>query len=119
MTSEQQKPSDSSDKIIKYYFIPPMPSYYEYQDINQDSQLRTDVVNYFYHKLLKWITSSSLYEKYQKHEDYLYKNKTEVKQKIYKLLRYFVKKANINWYELRTNQLIIKEFFSKKFNLLI
>lgn len=124
MTSEQlakvdQSTTQSKDTIIKYYFLPPIPSYYEYQDINQDEQLRTDVVNYFYYKLLKWVASSSMYKEYRNYENDLYKNKVETKRNIYKLLRYFIKKANINWYELRTNDFIIKEYFAKKFNLLI
>jgi hypothetical protein len=115
MTSTQSEKS----KPTIYYILPPTPSYYEYQDINQDTTLRTDVVNYFYNKLLKWISSSSMYKKHKKHEDYLYKNKSKIKLNLYKLLRYFVKKAKINWYELRTNHFIIKEYLAKKFDLLL
>jgi len=126
MTSVQTQ-TETSDKPqiekkpITYYFLPPpmIQPYYEYQDINQDQQLRIDVVNYFYNKLLKWISSSSMYKKYRSHEDYIYNNKTKIKYKLYKLLRFFVKKADINWYELRTNHFIIKEFIKNKFELLL
>jgi hypothetical protein len=116
MTS--QEPEKKS--VPTYYIIPPMiPSYYDYQDINQDPKLRIDVVNYYYHKLLKWVSSSSMYKEHREHKDDLHENKNKVKKNIHKLLKYFVKQARINWYELRSNHIIIKEFFSKKFDLLL
>ena len=33
---------------------------------------------------------------------------------IYKLIRYFVKKYNINWYDLRDNYSIVKDFIRAK-----
>ena len=113
--------STNTNKTQVTYVVlpPPMPPNYNYQDVNLDPNLRLDVINYFYNKLLKWISSSRLYTKYSEHENYIFNNKYKVKQKIYKLLRYFVKKANINWYDLRSNNIIIKEFFSKKFDLLL
>ena len=126
MISIQTKLESSNKSTIdtkpSTYYIMPTPfiqSYYNYQDINQDPHLRIDVVNFFYDKLLKWVSSSSIYKKYRSHEDYIYNNKKKIKYKLYKLLRFFVKKTNLNWYELRTNHFIIKEFIKNKFNLLL
>jgi hypothetical protein len=38
----------------------------------------------------------------------------EGKMHIYNLLRHFIKKSGINWFDLRDNYSIIKEYLSEK-----
>lgn len=99
------------------YFLPPpvIPSYYEYQDINNDVELRTTVVNFFFKKLKKWVKNEKIFIKYQ---DYDIDNK-KTKRKLYKLLRFYVKKGNINWYDLRNNYFLIKQYLYKHFKSLL
>ena len=48
-----------------------------------------------------------LFDKYEKYEDNMYTKKT--KRRLYKLLRKYVKRYNMNWYELRNNHSFIKK----------
>ena len=117
-TKNTNETKDPNDKVIKYFITPPiMPSYYEYQDVNKDVELRVDVINFFFKKLLKWVNNDKLFIKYEKHKDNLDNKKT--KRKLYKLLRNFIKKSNINWYDLRDNYLLLKEYLYKHFDLLL
>jgi hypothetical protein len=119
--SNKNDKNDKNDKNNKTlnYFVPPiiMQSYYEYQDVNKDINLRVDVINFFFNKLLKWVKNDDLFKKYEKYETSLNNKKT--KRKLYKLLRSFIKKSNNNWYELRDNYLFFKEFLYKHFDLLL
>lgn len=107
-TYPYQKP-----KVRRYWPVPPLiDSIYEYQDINKDINLRKDVTEFFHRKVLKWIDEYSDFTHLKTQKKYLQSNKG--KMHIYNLLRHFIKKSGINWYDLRDNYTIIKEFLSKK-----
>jgi len=107
-TYPYQKP-----KVRRYWPVPPLiDSIYEYQDINKDINLRKDVTEFFHRKVLKWIDEYSDFSHLKTQKKYLQSN--EGKMHIYNLLRHFIKKSGINWYDLRDNYTIIKEFLSKK-----
>jgi hypothetical protein len=104
-----------TDKRVLKYFIPPPihTSIVEYQDINKDKNLRDIVTNYFLEKIIKWI-------KLDKKFNHL-KDKIELLESskgyniVYNLLRQYVKSNNCNWYDLRGNKNIIKDYF--KYNI--
>jgi hypothetical protein len=99
-------------KFKKYWPVPPLiNSIYEYQNVNKDINLRKDVTNFFHRKILKWIEKypDLTHLKSQKSYFESYKGKKH----IYNLLRHFIKKSDINWYDLRDNYTIIKEYLLK------
>jgi len=97
----------------RYYPVPPLIDHVvEYQNINKDINLRKDVTKFFHDKVIKWINE---YDEFKIHKSKLSFLKTSDGQMyIYNLLRHFVKKSGINWYDLRDNYSIIKEYLSKK-----
>ena len=97
----------------RYWPVPPVIDHIvEYQDINKDVYLRKDVTKFFHEKVLKWINE---YDEFKIHKSKLsFLKTTDGQMYIYNLLRHFVKKSGINWYDLRDNYSIIKEYLSKK-----
>jgi len=85
---------------------------YKYQNVNHDYNLRKNVTLYFHDKVLIWIHSDDRYNKFEKIYSKL--SRTDGKKYIYYLLKYFVKKSKLNWYELRSNRNIIKDYLYKK-----
>lgn len=105
--------NNSVDKlpvIIPYYFANQThnPGNVTYQDVNKDLKLRGMMTKYYLTKSKKWIT------KYPKFSD----NRVEILEKldhkghtiIYKILRLYVKKKEINWYDLKEYYSFVKEF---------
>lgn len=113
--------NDSSNNIIKYerpltYFLPPpiISSTLIYQDINKDQNLREDVTNFFLQKTIKWVTK---YSEFKKSKHLLPKLKTNIGYElIYNVLRQFIKKNNCNWYDLRNNYELVKDFIRYRLN---
>ena len=97
----------------RYWPVPPLIDHIvEYQDINKDVYLRKDVTKFFHEKVLKWINEYDEFKIYKSKLQFL--KTTDGQLHIYNLLRHFVKKSGINWYDLRDNYSIIKEYLSKK-----
>ena len=104
---------DGVPKYRRYWPVPPLiQSVYEYQDVNKDVYLRKDVTQFFHQKIIKWINEDSEYSKHKSKLGFL--NSVDGQMHIYNLLRKFVKKSGINWYDLRDNYQIIKEYLNKK-----
>ena len=98
----------------KYYPVPPVyQSIYEYQDINNDINLRKKFTLFFHNKLLGWIDKDSKFKFLHNKKKQI--SSTEGYNVIYKLLRKFVKKSNINWYDLSDNKNLIKDYLYKSF----
>lgn len=115
------KPNENKNKNESYkkpefkrhWVVPPLiDSIYEYQNVNKDINLRKDVTDFFHKKVLKWIKEYPEFTHLESKKNYLQSN--EGKMYIYNLLRHFIKKSGINWYDLRDNYTIIKKFLSKK-----
>jgi hypothetical protein len=85
-----------------------------YQDVGDDPNLQSDVTNFFYKKVLKWIKEYPDFKHLKKHSTFL--NSTKGKVYIYDMLRLFVKYSKANWYDLRSkiNYNIIKNYLRKK-----
>jgi hypothetical protein len=90
-------------KFRKYYPVPPIiESVYEYQDIDRDPQLRKKMTEFYHAKLLKWLANyPNLIKKL---------NSVDGQLIVYKLLRKFVKNSTINWYDLKDNYSVIKDY---------
>jgi len=88
---------------------------YKYLNINKDPQLRKDVTDFFKKKIIKWINHDFEFKKYNNKIKLL--ESVEGTKIIYNLIRNFVKKYKVNWYDLRTKKYyFIKDYFSKKLN---
>ncbi len=113
-TNPTQTNESGVPKFKKYYPVPPpQPSVYLYQNVNHDVNLRKNVTEFFHTKVLKWINMS--YPGFTEHKSKLKMlDSTDGKMIIYNLLRDFIKKSGINWYDLRDNYSLIKEYLSKK-----
>lgn len=85
-----------------------------YQDVGDNPNLQSDVTNFFYIKVLKWIKEQPDFKHLKKHLTFL--NGTKGKVYIYDMLRLFVKYSKANWYDLRDdiNYAIIKKYLKKK-----
>jgi hypothetical protein len=102
---------NSNNQQVRRYWPHPliMQSSIQYQDINNNVNLRNTVTKYFQEKLLKWIKK---YPEFIKFKSMLNKINTDDGYKmIYKILRKFVKKTDLNWYDLRTNKELVKKYF--------
>ena len=87
----------------------------KYLNINKDPRLRKDVTSFFKNKIIKWINNDSDFKQY-KHKLTHYESIDGTKV-IYNLIRNFVKKYKVNWYDLRTEKYyLLKDYLSRKLN---
>ena len=83
---------------------------FEYQNVNTDLHLRKDVTMFFHKKVIKWITN---YPEFSRHKSKLKMLESlDGQMHVYNLLRKFIKKSGINWYDLRDNYSIIKDYLN-------
>jgi hypothetical protein len=102
-------------KFRRYWPVPLlMPSVFEYKNVNKDLALRKDVTTFFHIKVLKWINTETAYKKIKSKKKFL--ESIDGQMHIYNLLRKFVKHSGINWYDLRDNYALIKDFLASKLN---
>ncbi len=103
-----------NDKRVLKYFIPPpiITSVIEYQDVNKDKRLRKNVTDFFLKKSIKWIENYSDFKHLENKLQLLKSNKGY--NIIYNLLREFVKKGSNNWFDLRDNYDVIKDYLRYK-----
>jgi len=96
----------------KYYPVPPsIHVQYNYEDHNENLKLREDVTKFFHKKVIKWINKDSNFKKYSDKLEFF--ESSDGYLHIYKLLRNFVKKSNVNWWDLReTNYHLIKDYLN-------
>tara|TARA_E500000178_G_C16951581_1_gene721543 strand:- start:931 stop:1272 length:342 start_codon:yes stop_codon:yes gene_type:complete len=101
---------NNSEIRIKKYFPPPplIGTYYEYIDVNQDKDLRKLVTDFFYKKVIKWVTNYPEFSHLKKHIKKL--KSSEGYNLIYNLIKKFVKEYNLNWFDLRDNYPTFKDF---------
>ena len=109
------QPINQTPTTKRFWPSPPfIQTVHQYQDVNKDPHLRADVTKFFYNKTIKWIKNDEDFVHLKKMLSIL--ESSEGKLHIYKLLRKFVKKSGINWYDLRDNYLLIKKFIKHKLN---
>jgi hypothetical protein len=89
-----------------------VPSVIQYQNVNADATLRTDVTKFFNRKVIKHITENSDLSHLEKELPFL--KSSDGWKFIYKLLRKFVKNTQINWYDLRDNYRTVRDYIISK-----
>jgi hypothetical protein len=105
--------TNSKPQYRRYWPVPPLiERVYEYQDINKDVNLRNMVVKHFKEKILEWINTEPDFSKLKSKKKYI--ESVDGMMDIYQLLRHFIKKSGINWYDLRDNTKVVKHYLSKK-----
>ena len=102
---------------VKTYFIPPLYTerVYEYQNINKDKRLRFDMTQFYYNKIIKWIQNDDFFNKYKKMLPFIKSDKGF--KYVYTLLRIFTRRTKLNWYDLKDNYQVVKDFFQRKLNI--
>lgn len=87
-------------------------SYYKYQDVNADKKLQLSVTKYFLDAMKHWLEddkSFSHLKKYKKH----FNSKKGLKL-MHTLLKIFVKRGNTNWYDLKIQYSLVKQYLRHK-----
>ena len=74
----------------------------ESQNIGNDENLQNDVTEYYQKKTIKWIKNEYEFSKAKKQMNFVKSNKGL--QYLKKILLFYVKKNNKNWYELRDKE---------------
>ncbi|ADO67521.1 hypothetical protein crov487 [Cafeteria roenbergensis virus] len=91
----------------KLIFLPPpfTSTYYTYQDVNADPTLRKKVTDHFFDLINKNKT---------KNTNFL--SSRDGYELVYKILRRFTKKYDLNWYDLRNMENTTMEYINIKIN---
>ena len=109
---------DANRPIIKQY-NPYLESPYlrqDIQDVGDNFELQEDLTDFFYEKTLKWLDKDLEFNKIKKTKKVLKSKKG--RPYINKILKSFVKKNKVNWYELRDekNYDDVKDYIRNKLN---
>ncbi len=105
---------DNKNTRQQYYFVPPpfVNSIVEYQNVNNDPQLRKNITEFYYNKTIKWIKKYKDFSHLKSKMKILETTKGE--KLIYNLLRQYVNNANINWYDLKDHYKVVKDYLKYK-----
>ena len=98
----------------RLYFPPPpiIQTYNQYQDVNNDKNLQNTQTLYFLNKTIDWIKYDKSYNRLKKLQKYF--KGPDGYEITYKLLKLFVKRGNTNWYDLKIQQDLVKDFIKHK-----
>jgi hypothetical protein len=98
----------------RLYFPPPpiIQTYNKYQDVNNDKNLQNTQTLYFLNKIIEWIKYDKSYNSLKKLLKYF--KGTDGYEITYKLLKLFVKRGNTNWYDLKIQQDLVKDYIKHK-----
>lgn len=104
-----------SPKDNDIYFLP--DRYFKktivYPNVNADPKLRKSVTLWFHKKLLQWLNNNNDFKKFKKYYKKI-NTKTGIK-KLYNVIRYYVKKTDCNWYDLKEQHYeILKDYILLK-----
>ena len=97
----------------KYFPAPPIiQTYHKYQDVNNDTNLQHKETLYFLGKTIDWIKYDKSFKSLKKFEKYF--KGADGYEIMYKLLKLFVKRGNTNWYDLKIQQDLVKDYIKHK-----
>ena len=109
---------DANRITVKQYnpYLESPYSKYDIQDVGDNFELQEDLTDFFYQKTLKWLDKDLEFNKVKKTKKIIKSKKGRVY--INKILKAFVKKNKVNWYELRDekNYDDVKEYIRTKLN---
>ena len=99
----------------RYYFQPPpfIETTLTYQNVNADPILQSKVTNYFLNKTIKWIHTKKSFKSCKKYLNLL-NNENTGYDIIHKILKILVRKGNTNWYDLKSQEYIVKDYILHK-----
>lgn len=86
----------------------------EYIDVNKDPKLKKAVTMFFHSKVLEWIKNDKSYKSLSKHKTYLMSKKGI--RLIYYFLKKMVQKGNTNWYDLKDQEKLMKDYLQYQLN---
>jgi hypothetical protein len=96
-----------------YYPPPPIiQTYTQYQDVNNDKNLQNTQTLYFLNKIVDWIKYDKSYNSLKKLQKYF--KGPDGYEITYKILKLFVKRGNTNWYDLKIQQDLVKDYIKHK-----
>ena len=108
-------PKNPNPNAPKYFPPPPIiPSYIKYQDVNANKELQHDVTSYFLNCLIDWISYDKDFKRFK--SDLSFFRSEKGYDFMHKLLRIFVRKGNTNWYDLRLQEPLVKDYIKHKLN---
>ena len=116
----QEQPQQSQQQVrpkLQIYtpYVPTyVPTTYRYQDVNADKQLQYIVTSHFLQKTIKWMKEDSSYAKIKKYSSAL--KGPQGYDIMHKILRLFVKNGYTNWYDLKAQSSLVKQFIRHKLN---
>lgn len=97
--------------LHNFILVPSLYNFFDnYTDVNKDTVLRKKSVKYFYNELIDWISNDKDFIELKNTEFDNLNNKNQVLKKIFKLLRYYIKKKKINWWELEKKYKSVKRY---------
>ena len=107
-------PIQLKDTRVLNYFVPPpiINSQLIYQDINKDKNLRKKMTDFFLKKSIKWLSNYSEFKHAKKTLPLL--KSDDGYDIMYNLLKHYVHKNNINWYDLKESYDNVKDFLRYK-----
>jgi hypothetical protein len=107
-------PTTNKLEILPLYSQPInyVPTSYKYQDINYDKNLQNLEINYFLEKTIEWMKKDSSYSKVKKYLSSL--RGEDGYEIIHKILRMYVKQNNTNWYDLKIQKTLVKQYIRHK-----
>lgn len=89
----------------KMIFLPPpfTSTYFTYQNVNADPKLRKNVTDHYFDILPDLVSNDNRFKLFKKNLKMLKTRKGY--ELIYKILNHYTKKYDINWYDLRSQNL--------------
>ncbi len=89
-----------------------VPTTYRYQDINNDKNLQNLEITYFLDNTIDWMKYDSSFSKVKKYLSVLKgENGYDI---IHKILRMYVKQNHTNWYDLKAQKILVKQYIRHK-----
>ena len=97
---------------LRKLYSPPSGHYYKYINVNKNKDLRKSVTTFFHKKLIKWINEYSDFKHLKKHLKKIETN--EGYEIVYKLIKTFLKKNYLKWWDTKEHYFIIKDYLKVK-----
>ena len=113
-------PASTSSSILsayKYYQPRLTIQSYKYQDVNNDINLQQKETFYFLDKTIDWIKNDKSFKKLKVFKKHL--NGPDGYNIMYKLLKLFVRRGDTNWYDLKIQQSLVKDYIKHKLKKLL
>uniref|UniRef100_A0A6C0H8E2 Uncharacterized protein n=1 Tax=viral metagenome TaxID=1070528 RepID=A0A6C0H8E2_9ZZZZ len=82
----------------------------KYLNVNKNMELRNSLTDFYHNKVIKWLND----KKIKTHNNIELIESSKGHKLIYKLLRLYVKKHKINWFDLKNYHYLIKNYLLRK-----